>query len=171
MTELFERRLRSEWALLQALSACNPGRLTALEQRTGEFHLGLRGPHAMSLRDGLPQCIITTHAVRMDFPVHFPAVPMEMFLATPVFHPNVHPETGFVCLWERHRVSNTVEHALHKLVAMLAGELRNTSPLHVMQPAAVDAALQYGPAMPLQGVAYEAAAVGTATSRRRQRLQ
>ena len=171
MTALFERRLRSEWELLQALAACNPGRLAGLEQRTGEFHLRLHGPAAMSLRNGLPQCIVTVHAVRIDFPVHFPAVPMEMFLAAPVFHPNVHPETGFVCLWDRHRVNNTVEHALHKLASMLAGELRNTTALHVMQPAAVVAPLQYGSAMPLQGVAYEAAALDTALPGRRQRLR
>ena len=42
-----------------------------------------------------------------------------------------------MCLWERHRVSNTVEHALHKTVAMLSWQLYNREALHVMQPAAL----------------------------------
>ena len=94
---------------------------------------------------------------------------MEMYLSVPVLHPNVHPETGFVCLWDRHRVSNTVEIAMHKLVAMLAGTLWNADALHVMQPGAVPCAV--GEPMPLQGVAYDAFPAETSTpATRRRRL-
>ena len=79
---------------------------------------------------------------------------MELFLRIPVVHPNVSPETGFVCVWDRHRVSHTVELALHRLVAMLAGILWNGDAPHVMQPQAVPCTPASDPA-PLQGVAYE----------------
>ena len=62
---------------------------------------------------------------------------MELYIDQPVLHPNIHPETGFLCLWEKHRVSYTIEHALHRTVAMLAGRLFNADVLHVMQPEAL----------------------------------
>ncbi len=110
------------------------------------------------------------HAVRLEFPVHFPAVPLEMFLEVPVVHPNIHPETGFVCLWERHRVSHTVEHAMHRLVAMLAGELQNAEAPHVMQPEAL-LRRHRSAAMPLLGVEYEAFLPEARSAVRKRRLQ
>lgn len=89
----------------------------------------------------------------------------------PVVHPNIHPDTGFVCLWDRHRVSNTVEHALHKLAAMLAGELQNTTPMHVMQPGALGSSTRYSPSMPLLGVVHDTPLQMAAATARRQRLQ
>lgn len=170
---MLERRLANEWSLLQELADRNPGRMTGLRMDSSALSLQLHGPAASAIRMDGHLCLRTSHAIRIDFPVHFPAVPMEMFLAVPVFHPNIHPETGFVCLWDRHRVSNTVEHAMHTLVAMLAGELQNTTPLHVMQPLAIEHPMRSAP-MPLLGVPYDpgpapitvAAAVG-----RRRRLQ
>ncbi|WP_419805302.1 ubiquitin-conjugating enzyme E2 variant [Terriglobus sp.] len=170
MFALTERRLSAEWALLEQLAAVNAGRLTGLRRDGAEFHTTLHGPSAMSIpRQQHGDCLFV-HDLRVEFPVHFPAVPMEMYLRIPVVHPNVHPETGFVCLWERHRVSNSVELALHRLVAMLAGTLCNDRAPHVMQPDALPC--EGGPAMPLQGVAYEAAPYldVSASSARRRRL-
>ena len=150
-----ERRLFAEWLLLQQLAAANAGRLTDLCRERAGFRLRLHGPAALSIPKEQQSSRLSVHDLRFEFPVHFPAVPMEMYLRSPVFHPNVHPETGFVCLWDRHRVSNSVEHAMHKLVAMLAGALVNAETLHVMQPGALPCA-QTEP-MPLQGVAYEPA--------------
>ncbi len=171
-TTLFERRLRNEWLLLDGLAGCNPGRITGARLQPGTIRFLLHGPSALPASDRASGCLLTEHATRIEFPVHFPAVPMEMFLETPVFHPNVHPETGFVCLWDRHRVSNTVEHALHKLAAMLSGHLRNTDALHVMQPAACDRPFQTE-AMPLLGVHYDPgpANEGMPHTSRRRRLQ
>lgn len=170
---MLERRLVNEWRLLQELADRNPGRITNPSRNGSTLTMHLNGPAASSLGTDGHLCLITSHAIRIDFPVHFPAVPMEMFLAAPVFHPNIHPETGFVCLWDRHRVSNTVEHAMHKLVAMLAGELQNTTPLHVMQPLAVEHPLRTEP-MPLLGVPYDPGpaqlTVATAIGRRRRLL-
>ena len=169
-TVLLERRFAGEWELLKQLTACNPGRITHVQADHAALSLHLHGPEAVAAGASFGPERIHLHRVRVDYPVHFPAVPMELFLAIPILHPNVHPETGFVCLWERHRVSNTVEHALHKLTAMLAGELRNTSPLHVMQPAAIEHAWHTTP-MPLVGVAYDpgpsAFMPGPGTRRRR----
>lgn len=170
---IFERRLASEWSLLNDLATCNPGRITNTQLRGSTIEILLHGPSALPASDPTGTCLMSEHAVCMEFPVHFPAVPMEMFLETPVFHPNIHPETGFVCLWDRHRVSNTVEHALHKLTAILSGHLHNTDALHVMQPVACNHPFR-SPAMPLLGVQYDpgpvsgsAAAIGS----RRRRLQ
>lgn len=151
MTDLYTRRVCSEVELLHALAARNPGRITDITAEGGTLTLVLHGP-AAHLVDSTPQCPIARHGLRIHFPVHFPAVPMEMFLAEAAVHPNIHPETGFVCLWDQHRVSNTVEHAMHKLVAMLAGQLHNAEPRHVMQPAALAALSMASAAMPLRGV-------------------
>ncbi|MGI4852663.1 MAG: ubiquitin-conjugating enzyme E2 variant [Janthinobacterium lividum] len=175
---MLERRLANEWILLQELADRNPGRMTDLSMDGSTLTLRLHGPAASYVGTDGHLCLITSHAIRVDFPVHFPAVPMEMFLAVPVFHPNIHPETCFVCLWDRHRVSNTVEHAMHKLVAMLAGELQNTTPLHVMQPLAVEHPMRSEP-MPLLGVPYDRGPASlsvqsppdTASPVRRRRLQ
>lgn len=153
-SSILERRLHNEWRLLNDLSDCNPGRIAVLQLDGYTIRLHLHGPSARPVHTVAGKCDITEHAVRIDFPVHFPAVPMEMFLETPVVHPNIHPETGFVCLWDRHRVSNTVEHAMHKLAAMLSGHLRNTAAHHVMQPEACDLPILVE-AMPLVGVRYD----------------
>ncbi len=171
MTASFERRLRAEWELLQALAALNPDRLGQLEADDTTFrallsHVRTKGvPGWESDGDG-----VTAHAFSLQFPVHFPAVPMEMFLRKPVRHPNVHPETGFVCLWDRHRVTNTVEHAVHKLAAMLDGTLFNADAVHVMQPDALveyRARLETAVATPLRGAAYEAMPVLAGPRRKR----
>ena len=149
-----ERRIAAEWALLEQLAAANPGRLTALRRSPAEFQATLHGPIALSIPKQQQGERLSVHPLRVEFPVHFPAVPMELYLCVPVFHPNVHPETGFVCLWDRHRVSHSVEQAMHKLVAMLGGGLWNGEAPHVMQPGAVSRMGDAEP-MPLQGVAYE----------------
>ncbi|MGI4757170.1 MAG: ubiquitin-conjugating enzyme E2 [Janthinobacterium lividum] len=155
------------------LAARNPGRLSHVQIDRSVLTLHLHGPAALAVSTDPTACPLMSHAVRIDFPVHFPAVPMEMFLQAPVVHPNIHPETGFVCLWQRHRVSNTVEHAMHRLVAMLAGEQQNPAPMHVMQPLALHHTL-YSEPMPLLGVLHNDGAANpqdAALRDRRRRLQ
>ena len=148
MTTL-QRRLSAEWNLLLALVQRNPHRLGAPTGSDTTFRISLHGPPAKPAGSSAGPDL-TSHGIRIHFPVHFPAVPMELYLDTPVLHPNVHPDTGFVCVWDLHRVSNTVEHALHKTVAMLNGTLYNPHPLHVMQPSAL-ALLQQSVAAPAPG--------------------
>jgi ubiquitin-protein ligase len=126
----FERRLRAEFRLLADLVARNPQRLAGLSADDSTRRLTLRGTPARSTSGA----IIDPHRLRLQYPRFFPALPLELYLDTPVFHPNVHPETGFVCLWDRHCVAHTAEDALHKTVAILGWRLFNLRPEHTMQP-------------------------------------
>lgn len=131
-----ERRLTTEWALLQRLAAQNPQRLVDLQAEDLTFYLQLKGTPALPLSSGAGD-VRSDHHVRIIFPRFYPTTPLELYLQTPVQHPNIHPQTGFVCLWDRHRVGHTVEHALHKLVAILGWRLYNRDAVHIMQPAAL----------------------------------
>lgn len=170
--------MEAEWLLLQSLAAHNPARLCGLQRMDMRLEGILHGPSACAVSPaGVPGIPRTDHVFHVRYPVHFPAVPMELYLATPVQHPNIHPETGFVCLWDRHRVSHTVEHALHKLVAMLLGRLYNETVPHVMQPEALNM-FRRAPKEPaamrealLRGVEHAPAACFEAPRVRKQRLR
>ena len=136
-TTAYERRLQAEWLLLEQLAALNPARLhQPAWPEDATFHVTLRKTPALPLGSGPLQ---DRHDLRIQYPRFFPAVPLELYLGQPVLHPNVHPLTGFVCLWDRHSVTNTVEHAIHKTAAMLGWKLLNPDPRHVMQPGAPQA--------------------------------
>ena len=134
-----EQRLAAEWDLLHRLAARNPHRLADLVSDDLSFRLRLlRTPGLVAEQNASGrERVLSEHDVRIVFPRFFPAMPLELYLGTPVRHPNIHPESGFVCLWERHRVSHTVEHAVHKLAAMLGWTLWNREAVHVMQPEAL----------------------------------
>lgn len=173
-SSLFERRTAAEWRLLQELAMANPARLANLRSEDDSFHFVLRKTPGL-LADG---STASEHAVRITFPVHYPAVPMTLHLSRPVWHPNVHPATGFICLWRTHRVADTVEHALHKLVAMLGLRLYNADAVHVMQPDALREVKSHSAALqeklqtkPLVGVVHESTSVlPTSSTTRRVRL-
>jgi ubiquitin-protein ligase len=78
-----------------------------------------------------------THEVTLSFPRYYPAAPSEVFLSKPVFHPNIDPVNGFVCLWDKHRVATTAREALAKLASVLAWRLMNADAPHLMQPDAL----------------------------------
>ncbi len=75
---------------------------------------------------------------------------MENVLETQASHPYIHSENLFVCLWNRCRISNSVEHAVYKPAATLSGNFQNPGALPVMQPEACDYANR--DAGPLPGV-------------------
>ena len=132
--------MQAEWVLLEQLARRNPGRLSDLKMQDSVLNVMLRDTPAFALEEGSSDAapeIVRDHGLRIEFPPFFPAAPMEMYLERAMQHPNIHPETGFICLWERHRVTNTVQHALHKTVAILGWQLHNRQPLHVMQPDAL----------------------------------
>jgi len=78
-----------------------------------------------------------SHSFRVVFPRYYPAMPVEVYLDKPVFHPNVHPDTGYVCLWTRHSIQTTIEHTLAQLRRILCWQLVNEENEHVMQPTAL----------------------------------
>jgi ubiquitin-protein ligase len=133
-----ERRLQAEWERLHQLAELNPDRLTDISSEDRVFRFKLHAAPVM-LVDSPQGEPVSTHNVHIIYPSFFPATPLEVYVGQAFFHPNVHPETGFVCVWAQHRVENTIEHALHKLVAMMSGCLYNREPVHTMQPQALAA--------------------------------
>ena len=131
-----EFRLKVEWELLTELVRLNPTRLSSPARRDTSMSVTLCATPAMSLEYPADREPLLEHRLLLEFPRFHPAMPMEAYLSRPIFHPNVHPETGFVCLWERHRTTSTVEHAIHKTVAILGWRLMNKEALHRMQPEA-----------------------------------
>lgn len=129
-------RLQSEWDLLLKLVERNPARLTAPRRRDTEIFVTLLATPAQPLGNSQthPQ---SEHRLRVVFPRFYPAMPLEAYLEVPMLHPNIHPENGFICLWDRHRPTNTIEHALHKTVAILGWRLLNREAMHIMQPEAI----------------------------------
>jgi Ubiquitin-conjugating enzyme len=137
MSTLYERRVEQEWRLLQALKQLNPEFICDCarceEGGIEVFHFTLRQTQAL-IEQGEELQIIDEHRVRVHFPRFFPTVPVEVSLHLPVFHPNVHPETGFVCLWDRSSPENTMSEAIVQLQRVVTWELCNKTPTHVMQP-------------------------------------
>jgi ubiquitin-protein ligase len=141
-----ERRINNEWLLLEELRAVNTERLLALARDSDSFSLTLRETPALRERPQAPEdwkaSVRTTHSVRISFPRFYPAMPCEVYVDDSVFHPNAHPDTGFICLWERHLALHTVAHALVQMQAVLSGRLFNRDERQVMQPKALDFYLQ-----------------------------
>ncbi len=133
MADLRQRRIAAERAFLETLLQLNPGRLEfdswQTERDTDIVRVRLLDTPA-TLLDG---SVSLAHALRLNFPAYFPAVPIEAFLDVPVLHPNVHPENGFICLWESHAAGDTIVQALLQTQRVITGKLSNPYPEHVMQ--------------------------------------
>ncbi|MGD0577815.1 MAG: hypothetical protein ABSC08_02690 [Bryobacteraceae bacterium] len=146
-----QRRIDNEWALLAELARANPGSLDGLSRsRDAEadfFRVTLH--HTAALAGSPPdRRRVDSHVVDFRFTAYYPAVPVEAFLSVPVFHPNVHPDNGFVCLWTRGSTGDTIITALVRLQNVIGWRLHNASPDHLMQPEAL-AWLASGPDLPL----------------------
>ncbi len=132
------RRLEQEWRLLEELVARNPHCLAQARRErdvlADEFHVRLLATTALLRTDGR----ITEHDVRLRFPRFFPTQPLEAYLAQPVFHPNVDPSNGFVCLWTKTEAGDTVMEALRRLQLALCWQAWNEEGDHTMQPAALE---------------------------------
>ncbi|MEJ5367181.1 MAG: hypothetical protein WHT08_02610 [Bryobacteraceae bacterium] len=127
-----ERRIRNEWDWLRRVAECNPEDI--LPGATPEEPVLLPRTPFYSPGGAPSQGI----AVRFRFPEYYPSVPLEAYLDRPVLHPNVHPENGFVCLWDtRHEGTSLVE-AVLQLQRVVTWHLCNRSADHLMQPEAGD---------------------------------
>lgn len=140
MLTLHHRRVEQEWRLLQMLSATNSSALEMLDREQGpssqRFHFTLHKTNAL-MQQGNDLKLLDTHSVILHFPEFFPSVPIEASLATPVFHPNVHPENGFICLWDRFLSGDTVMEAILQLQRVITWRLVNEESDHLLQPEAI----------------------------------
>ena len=94
------------------------------------------------------------HTLRLCFPRFYPDVPIECYIKEPLFHPNVRPDKGFICLWERFSLGDTAIQAVCRTQAMAAHRMMNLRPEHVMNPEAAEWYEKEGKpggAVPLQG--------------------
>jgi ubiquitin-protein ligase len=135
--DLRQRRIENEWDLLQQLAQANPALLSAIQRHQDDFLLKLSQTTAPVQVEGSIE-LRTEHDVRLSFPRFFPTMPIEAYVTPPVFHPNVHPDTGFVCLWGRFSLHDTVVEALCQLQRVLTFTLFSESADHVMQPEALE---------------------------------
>jgi Ubiquitin-conjugating enzyme len=130
------QRIENEWALLQRMAEANPASLVLKDRGADEFLLELRGTPA-PVNNCDPLRFRREHKLRFSFGRFFPTMPIEAYLVHPVFHPNVHPVSGFVCLWDRSSVADTVIEALCQLQSVMTYTVFNDSSDHVMQPEAL----------------------------------
>lgn len=137
---LRERRIRNEAEMLRALAAANAGRLDVIDTGIDRFRVRLLT--AAWFADGPAEKSLALDVV---FAPYYPAVPIEVYVQEPgIRHANVHPDSGFICLWDRHSAGDTMIEALRQTQRVLSGELRNPSADHLMQPEALElAALPY----------------------------
>lgn len=131
------QRIENEWSFLQRLAQANPRLLVVTAHSDDEFLLQLLETSSPVKYGGTIQ-IVEEHEIRLCFARFFPAVPMEAYLSRPVFHPNVHPHTGFVCLWQKSVIADTVVEALIQLQRVLSYSGFTGSADHVMQPPALE---------------------------------
>jgi len=134
--DLRQQRIENEWELLERMAEANPRLLAIHEWRPSDFLLTLHETPAVARINNEAQ-ICMDHEVRLSFARFFPTMPIEAYLTRAVFHPNVHPDTGFVCLWGRFSLRDTVVEALCQLQRVLSYSLLSESADHVMQPEAL----------------------------------
>ncbi|GIU75302.1 MAG: hypothetical protein KatS3mg004_2389 [Bryobacteraceae bacterium] len=147
------RRIRHEWEWLKRAAAANPGRLVAPEEPGGIVQLPETPYYRMDGTEG------RGIAVRFEFPEYYPSVPLEAWLVFPVLHPNVHPENGFVCLWDMRQEGTSLVEAVRQLQRVVSWRLYNLSADHLMQPqAGVRPPLPYEPVAPPPGYELERSA-------------
>src|SRR5262249_23272560 len=91
--DLRQQRMENEWTLLQRMAEANPSLLVIQERRPDEFLLTMHETSAVGRRNDDIQTF-SDHQLRLAFSRFFPTVPIEAYLLRPVFHPNVHPDTG-----------------------------------------------------------------------------
>jgi len=141
MPTLRQRRVTHEWEALQQLQAESPDKLLTLEQGGDEaFLITVAKMPALICQPSEHEndAICDQHSLKIVFPRYYPSMPCEVFLSRSVFHPNVDPVNGFVCLWNQYLAAYTSLHALAQLAAVLSWRLVNPNAVHLMQPDALD---------------------------------
>ena len=141
------RRIENEWLLLEALQHANSDRLR-LVRHPDSFAIEAGGLPALLEAPPDPAnpgaAIKHTHSLSIVFPRYYPSMPVEVYLDAPVFHPNIHPDTGFVCLWQEANPRDTAVQALARTQAMAAYRMLNLGGAHQMNREAADWYLAVG---------------------------
>ena len=140
---LREDRIEREWRLLGRLAALNPKQLEVVERTASPsaevFHLRLlESPGVAGISGAGGTLTRFQHRIRLEFTRFYPEVPVECYASDPLYHPNVRPETGFVCLWEEANPRDTAIQAIARAQAMAAYRMVNMHSAHVMNRAAAD---------------------------------
>ena len=140
MLTLHQRRVANERDLLDRAAALNPAILrvtdSVIHTDSSRFDLELLASPALIRQDGA-LVVASTHAAQLRLPRFFPAVPIEVYLKRAVFHPNVDPDNGFVCLWRQFSPDDTCFDAIRRLRQIMAWKMMNPDPLEVIQPEAI----------------------------------
>ncbi|MFZ0964827.1 MAG: hypothetical protein WAO35_28555 [Terriglobia bacterium] len=138
--QLRERRIDNEWRLLQQVIATGEGQVEILGRHFAPeetlFHVVLHQTCGI-LPTASGKTFVFSHIADIRFTRFFPSVPIEVNLRAPVFHPNVDPGNGFVCLWNKFSPADTVLEALLRLQHVISWSWVNLDSAHVMQPAAI----------------------------------
>jgi ubiquitin-protein ligase len=136
----YSRRVEQEWLLLQTLASQNHSVLEVLDrkqERAGDLFRVIVRQTCGLVKGASGLNSLETHTAVFQFPEFFPSMPIEASLIEPVFHPNVHPQSGFVCLWNRCSAGDTIMEALTRLQQVITWELMNEDQQHVLQPESI----------------------------------
>jgi hypothetical protein len=140
-------RIDREWRLLQRLARANPEYVEILERTSSPleevFHVRLHNSPGLEAASA-PLVTRDEHTIRLGFTRFFPEVPLECYVEEALFHPNVRPETGFVCLWEEATPRDTAIQAVARAQAMAAFRMVNLGDAHRMNRQAADWYLTVG---------------------------
>jgi len=134
--DLREVRVRNEWEVLRQVALLNPSFVEILDCRSAPeedlFRVTLHQACGI-VQVGATREFVFSHTAEICFARFFPSVPIEVHLATPIFHPNIDPANGFVCLWSKFSPGDTVLEVLYRLQHIISWNLVNLEGAHVMQ--------------------------------------
>lgn len=137
---LHQRRVANELAFLEVIAAANPGIVALLKRQirpdSATVEMEFTCTPGVIESAGVFR-LESRHRAEVHFPRFFPAVPIEARLAIPVLHPNVDPENGFTCLWDRFSEADTSVEVVVYLRNVITWRMFNLHASHVLQPRAI----------------------------------
>ena len=129
-------RIEREWRLLERLAAANSEQIELLDRQASPgddvFRVRLYNSPGLQHAAGADLDVRDEHTIRLGFTRFYPDVPIECYVEEPLFHPNVRPETGFVCLWQDANPRDTAIQAVARAQAMAAYRMVNLGGPHQM---------------------------------------
>lgn len=129
-------RIEKEWSLLGRFAKINSSQLEIVQHcvSPAEDVFLVRLHNSPGIESVKGEQILTrdAHSIRLSYPRFYPEIPIECYIDDALFHPNVKPETGFMCLWEQANPRDTVIQAIARVQAMAAYRMVNTGEAHLM---------------------------------------